>query len=356
MRREAKLLLNKALDSLILSVEVFNRPYDRGRQTATLILLDHAFEMLLKAAILHRGGRIRERRARQTIGFDACIRVGLSNGAIKFLGDEQALLLQSINGLRDAAQHHILDISEGQLYMQTQSGVTLFRDLLQSVFGRDLALELPERVLPVAVHAPNDLQTLFDSEIKEIRSLLRPGRRRHTEAMARLRPLAILDSAMRGEKGQPGRGELSRIKKAVASNRPWAEIFPGVASVQITTEGAGSKIELRLTKKDGEPVHLVPEGTPDASVVAIRRVSELGYYNLGLRQVAQHVGLTQPRALAVVKELRLQEDDEYFKIIRIGKQTHKRYSQKAIRKIEEELPNLDMTAVWEKHRPRPKRK
>jgi hypothetical protein len=91
--------------------------------------------MLLKAAILHRGGRIREKRANQTIGFDACVRRLLSDGRIKFLEKEQALVLQTINGLRDAAQHHLLDISEGQLYIHMPSGVTLFRDLLKSVLS-----------------------------------------------------------------------------------------------------------------------------------------------------------------------------------------------------------------------------
>lgn len=55
MKKEAKILLEKAVNSLILSVEHFNRPWDQGRVEAVLILLDHAFEMLLKAAILHRG-------------------------------------------------------------------------------------------------------------------------------------------------------------------------------------------------------------------------------------------------------------------------------------------------------------
>jgi hypothetical protein len=183
MKREAKLLLQKASDALVLSIELFNRPHDRGRISGTLIQLDHGFEMLLKAAILHRGGRIRERRAKETIGFDACVRRSLSDGKIKYLSEEQALVLQTINGLRDAAQHHLLDISEGQLYLHAQSGVTLFRDLLQSVFGQQLATYLPTRVLPVSTAAPTDLETLFDHEVAEITKLLKPGRRRKVEAL-----------------------------------------------------------------------------------------------------------------------------------------------------------------------------
>jgi hypothetical protein len=41
MKREATFLLKKATDSLILAIEHFNRPIDRGRVSAVLILLDH---------------------------------------------------------------------------------------------------------------------------------------------------------------------------------------------------------------------------------------------------------------------------------------------------------------------------
>lgn len=159
MKKEARILLEKAVNSLILTVEHFNRPWDQGRVEAVLILLNHAFEMLLKAAILHRGRRIREPKAKQTIGFDKCARVGLSDGKIKFLTPEQALLLQSINSLRDAAQHHLLDISEQHLYLQAQAGLTWFKDLMHAVFGKDLAIQLPDRVLPLSttphrLHSP----------------------------------------------------------------------------------------------------------------------------------------------------------------------------------------------------------
>jgi len=36
----------------------------------------------MKAAILHRGGRIREKRAKETIGFDKCVRISLSDGKV----------------------------------------------------------------------------------------------------------------------------------------------------------------------------------------------------------------------------------------------------------------------------------
>jgi hypothetical protein len=348
MKREAKLLLEKAIDSLILAIELFNRPHDRGRVSSTLIQLDHGFEMLLKAAILHRGGRIREKRAKETIGFDACVRRALSDGTIKYLSEEQALVLQTINGLRDAAQHHLLDISEGQLYVHVQSGVTLFRDLLRSVFGQDLACHLPARVLPVSTSPPTDLATLFDSEVREIKKLLQPGRRRRIEALACLRPLAILDATIRGEKGQPSDSDLRRIGKEISQGKGWDDVFRGAAAVEISADGAGPALSLRLSKKEGIPIQLVPEGTPGGAVVAVRRVNELDFYSLGAKQLAEKLGVSLPKVLAVVDYLGLREKPECYKEFRIGSQTHKRYSPKAIDAINGALKRETVEEIWAK--------
>lgn len=348
MKREAKLLLGKACDALVLSIELFNRPHDRGRVSSTLIQLDHGFEMLMKAAILHRGGRIRDKLAKETIGFDACVRRSLSDGAIKYLTEEQALVLQTINGLRDAAQHHLLDISEGQLYIHVQSGVTLFRDLLKSVFDQDLARHLPTRVLPVSTSPPTDLATLFESEVTEIKKLLKPGRRRRLEALARIRPLAILNATIQGEKGQPSDGNLRRIGVEVSQGRAWTEVFQGAAAVEIAADGAGPSLSLRLSKKEGIPIQLVAEGTPGASVVAVKRVDELGFYSLGARQLAEKAGLTMPKVVAVVDHLGLRGQAECYKEIKIGKAVFKRYSKNAVEAIQECLKKESADEIWQK--------
>lgn len=346
MKREAKLLLEKACDALVLSIELFNRPNDRGRVSSTLIQLDHAFEMLLKAALLHRGGRIREKRAKETIGFDACVRRALSDGKHKFLTEEQALVLQTINGLRDAAQHHLLDISEGQLYVHVQSGVTLFRDLLKKVFNENLVTHLPMRVLPVSTSPPTTLATLFESEVEEIKKLLRPGKRRQIEVMARLRPLAILDSTIQGEKGQPSDADLRRMSKDLLAGKTWIDAFKGASAVEITANGTGPGLSLRLSKKEGIPIQLVAEGTPGASVVAVKRVNELDFYNLGAKQVAEKLSTSIPKAIAVVDHLKLRSKPDCYKEFKIGSLLHKRYSQKALDEIRIALNKENLDDIW----------
>ena len=351
MKREAKLLLDKALDALVLSIELFNRPHDRGRVTGTLIQLDHSFEMLMKAAILHRGGTIREKRAKETIGFDACVRRSLSDGDIKYLNEEQALVLQAINGVRDAAQHHLLDISEAQFYVHVQSGVTLFRDLLEGVFDQALSKHLPKRVLPVSTTPPTSLATMFDTEIAEIKKLLKPGRRRQVEALARLRPLAILNATIQGEKGQPSDADLRRIAAEVSSGgKAWGDVFRGAAAVEIAADGAGPSISLRLTKKEGIPIQLVAEGTPGASVVAVKRVDELSFYSLGAQELAEKLDLTMPKVVAIVDHLGLRGRTNCYKEIKIGKAVFKRYSPLAIDAIKAALETENAEDIWRKHK------
>jgi len=350
MKREARLLVGKARDSLMLSIEFFNRPHDLGRATTTLILLDHSFEMLLKAGIVHRGGRIREKRANETIGFDKCVRCALSDGAIKFLNEEQALTLQVINSLRDAAQHHLLDISENQLYVHIQAGVTLFRDLLKSVFDWDLCKLLPNRVLPVSTSAPLDLNVLFDNEVAEIVKLLQPGSRKRLQAQARLCPLVILDASIKGEKGQPSPEKLQRLGNELVAGKTWQDIFPGVTSMEITAEGTGSSLSLRFTKKEGIPIHMVPEGTLGASVVGVKRVNELDFYNLSRNQVAEKVKLTGPKTTAIIKYLKIEDDIDCFKEIKFGKAKFKRYSQKTVQRIAQALQEVSILEIWEEYK------
>lgn len=250
MKKEVKLLREKAISSLLLSIEHFNRPWGRGRQDAVLILLDHSFEMLLKASILHRGGRIREPRETNTIGFDACVRRALSAPSIQFLTDVQALVLQTINGLRDAAQHHLVDLSENQLYFHAQSGVTLFRDLLDSVYGAKLASSMPERVLPISTVAAVNPLVMFKEGVEEVRRLLTPGTRRQAEAESRLRGLAIMDGAIRGEVTQPGEAGLKRLGQQIRQGKTLDDLFPGII---ILTPGDGRQLVQHMP-------HALPRG------------------------------------------------------------------------------------------------
>lgn len=346
MRKEAKHLYQKAIDSLTLSIELFNRPNDCGRIHGVLIFMDHSFEMLLKASIIHKGGKIKEKGAKETIGFSASVRKGFSDNTIKFLTDTDVLTLQTINGLRDAAQHYTLEMSEQYLYFQAQAGLTLFRDIAKKVFNIDLKTQLPVRVLPLSTTPPMDIQAFFSTEVQEIKKLLAPKSRKKLEATEKLRALAIMENAIQGNESQPSDTELKALAKRLSKATNWGQLFPSVSTLSFTQNGYGPSLDLRITKSEGVPVTVVPEGTPGAGVVAIKRVNELDFYNLGRDQLAKKLNLTGPKTTAAVKHFGIKEDPECFKHLKVGNVPFDRYSQKAIEKIKEGLKTKTIEEIW----------
>ena len=349
MKREARVLHEKSVDSLFLAIEHFNRPTDRGRVEAVLILLDRAFELFLKGAILHRGGRIRDKHAKETIGFEKAVRKCMSEEPVKFLADEEALTVQMLNSLRDAAQHYILDLSEQHLYLHCQSGVTLYASLQERVFGIKLSDQLPARVLPVTTAPPKSLEALIEVEFAEVKALLRPGNRKSLQARAKLRGLAILEASLTGQRTQPTEGDLNHVIRGVRKGTTWSDIFPGIASLDLKTEGTGLNVSVHLVKKAGEAVQLVPEGTPGATVIAVRKVDKLGFYNLGLKSLAEKLNLSRYRVLALVRFLKIQETQDYYDEFVIDSQRFKRYSEKAVEFITAQIPNIDVNAIAKSH-------
>jgi hypothetical protein len=348
MKREAKHLLTRAVNSLVLAIEHFNRPHDRGRQETVLILADHAFEMFLKSAILFKDGKIRKRKADNTLGFEGCVNACLLDPKVKFLKNEEADTLRILNNLRDGAQHHFILLSEQQLYLAIQSAVTLFDDVLSRVFSEHLSDYFPLRVLPISTVPPKDFPGMMEEEVASIRGMLTAGSRRRTEARARLRTIALIDAAVRQDPRHPSDADL-HAKLSLIASEDWRKVFPGAASLSLTSDGGGVPISLRITKTDGVPVHLVKEGDQSATVVAVKKIDALSFYNLSSTALAMEIGLSPPRMLAVVRFLKLQDDEECFKTFQLGKSVFKRYSPKAVTKIREALPALDMGKVWEQH-------
>lgn len=355
IKKEPASLLRKSIDSLALAVELFNRPSDVGRSDSVLILLDHAFEMLLKAGILHRGGRIRDPGMSNTIGFNACVSRARSNATCKFLSDDDGIVLVTINALRDASQHHLSEISEEQLYLHVQSGVTLFRSLLIRVFDIDIVSFMPRRVLPLSTVAFTSIEALFDQSVAEVQKLLAPGKRRRQEAIAALRPLAIMDRAITGDDGQPSERGLHKFAERIRAGEDWRTIFLGINLIECVAENDGPTISLRINKKEGIDIQIVRTEDEADAALALKRVDELSYYNLSPAKLAEHLQITQPKCLALRRHLKLEEDSDFYKEFAIDSQSFGRFSYRGLERARQEMERLtdeQWKNIWETHRPR----
>jgi hypothetical protein len=77
-------------------------------------------------------------------------------------------------------------------------------------------------------------------------------------------------------------------------------------------------------------------------------VDELGFYSLGAKQLAVKVGLSMPKAVAVVDHIGIRSNAECYKEFKIGKSLFKRYSPKAVDAIKAALQEESAEVIWAK--------
>lgn len=347
LRNSARILKKKSVASLRTSVVAFNSPNDDGRVTAALLHLQHAFEMLLKAALNQARQEVFDPRTGRSISFEQAVRRAESAPNIK-LSVGEAGTLRAIDAMRDDEQHWFTEVDEGLLYLHVRAGVTLYDDLLFRVFGDRLADHLPLRVLPISTEAPQDFQFLVDREYAKIAELLKPGRRAGAEARARVRALLAME-AHEDPDTKVSDTDVNRVVKGIRANKGREKVFPRLGGVGANIGGDGIAVEVRFVKQGGLPVTYTSDVTGDADVAAIREVDLQRKYHRSGFEMSDKLRLTRPRGAALREHLGLDADENCVHVFHFGSQRHTRYSDNAFIAMREALKSLDMDAIWQSH-------
>jgi len=108
------------MSSLRRGLAAFNSYDEDGRVTAILLHLQHASEMLLKAALVQMRIGIFDKTGRSH-GFEKCLNLARSHCR---LNENQAGVMRAVDSLRDAEQHWILVAEEDVLYLHARALVT----------------------------------------------------------------------------------------------------------------------------------------------------------------------------------------------------------------------------------------
>jgi hypothetical protein len=343
LRREAGILKRKSLASLRCATAAFNSLDDDGRVTDVLLHMQHAFEMLLKAALVQRSVKVFEPKLGQAIGFEKCVNLGSEH--LK-LTAEEAGTLRAIAALRDDQQHWYNHVAEGLLYAHARAAVTLFDDLLQREFEERLVDHLPHRVLPISAEPPRDIQLLIDEEYQQISALLQPGRRRRPEAQARIRSLLAMEAHV-FEGVQVSRKDVARVQRAIVGGKSREQVFPRLGVLGTDVAGEGLEVVVRFSKTKGPPVRFVA-GDDDVEVAAIREVDLQRKYHWAPRELAEKLKLSGPRALALRRYLGIDDDPACRHDFVFGSQKHMRFSDNAFTRMRDASEEVDMGEIWEK--------
>jgi hypothetical protein len=168
-------LHDKAITSMTVATRTFNDLSNVGRETQVLLSLQHAFEMLLKSAVVQHRAKVFEKKSGRAITFGGCINQAQNHSVITLSADDAGTLC-AIEALRDSEQHWFNEVSEQLLYRYARAGMTIFDALLDRVFGERLASFLPNRVLPISTDPPKDLTLLLERGVQADRGSRSCGR------------------------------------------------------------------------------------------------------------------------------------------------------------------------------------
>lgn len=338
----------KALSSFRSGVGAFNALDDEGRTTLVLLTLQHAFEMLLKAALEAKKVPVFDERSGKSISLEHAIRKCQQVESIA-MSDDESGTVRALDSLRDAEQHWHVVVDEGLLYLYVRSAVTLFDDLLARVFSERLGDHLPTRVLPISAEPPEALELLVDREYERIARLLKPGRRATAEANARIRALLATEALADPDAAEVSETDVRRVARGIREGKARTQVFPKLSGYSADVTGSGLTVEVRLVKSGGLPVTYT--NGPEVNPSAIRTVDLEKKFYMGPYDLADRSGVTRGRATALRRHLALDGNDDHFSHRFVfGNTKHLRYSDNALKAMRRALVTVDLERVWALHR------
>lgn len=349
VRRVSAQLRDKAVSSLRRGIAAFNSPDDDGRQTAVLLHLQHAAEMTLKAGLTERRRDVFDKRSGRSLGFDRCLALAREHLAVT---DDEAGTLRTIDSLRDDEQHWLAEVSEELLFLHARATVGVIDALFEKTFSERVADHLPDRALPLTSKPLDDFDVLVNSQYDQISELLQTGKRRRSEARAKIRGMLAMEAHL-AEDVRVSERDVNRVERGVKDGKPLEAVFPRLREISANVESEGPSVKVHFTKREGAPVHFVPADDP-GETAAVREVDLQKKYHWSATALADKLGLTSPKATALRRHLEIDEDPDCVHKFTFGNLDLIRYSDNALTKMraETEKPGFDMDTIWEENRTR----
>jgi hypothetical protein len=349
VRREANALRLKALASLRRSADAFNSSNDDGRVTSTLLHLQHAFEMLLKAALVQKRQKVMDPDTGRSYGFEKCVNLAKQHLG---LNEADAGVLRAIDSMRDDEQHYHALIDEALLHTHCRAAVPIFDTLLQAVFGERLADQLPVRVLPLATRPPEDVQALIDAQFSQVKRLLRPGTRRQADARAMVRGLLALEAHTSDRTVQVSEKDVTRVVQGVRAGKSRVQVFPKLSTLGTESiDGGELLVKVKFVRNDPSavPVRFVA-GDEDAAAIRLHDMRDKFHWSA--TELAKKLGISTFQSKALRWKLGIDDDESCRYVFTFGKTRHPMFSDNAYTKMRDTLaePGFSTQAAWLEYR------
>jgi hypothetical protein len=224
--------IDSAIDSLLAASRIFDDPFFPSRQETILMLLNHAFEMLLKAAVLKKTGRLRAKGEKHNYSFAKCL--GICFLKLELFNETSLAGLKIINSLRDAAVHDTLQLNEGILAHFYVMAVIIFHDILKRVSAaKQIERRIPLKKILIESRPAEEFNFYVRKDFAAAKKMLKLSKKRAEEALIKLRPYLIVENELR--ETAEGRAALSEalVIKMILRGKTMENVLPFVSSLFI---------------------------------------------------------------------------------------------------------------------------
>jgi len=146
-------LLSKSIESITLAIELYNKPLIKYRTESVIVLIINSWENVLKALIQKNSwAKIYNRKKDESKPFDECIECVKTQLGKKYNDDwyESTILLykERCKIIHFYKELNVID------YMIIQSNIILFKDFVQSFFGKSIIKDKNWYILPIGTELP----------------------------------------------------------------------------------------------------------------------------------------------------------------------------------------------------------
>lgn len=142
MKRLTKNLIENSIEAFIHALETVNRPSVKYRIEAFCFLFCNAWELLLKAKLLHEGKKIfypkQRKKPRRSLSLDDCLNRVFTSDI-----DPIKLNIKTIHDFRNNAIHLVIPFIPVDIMALFQAGVLNYPKALQEWFGINLSEQIP---------------------------------------------------------------------------------------------------------------------------------------------------------------------------------------------------------------------
>jgi hypothetical protein len=236
-------------------------------------------------------------------------------------------------------------VPEDALFVNARVLITTLDEVLAEHFADTLADNLPLRVMPLSTTALPSFDIVVDREFRHIAELLAPNKRARDEARGRIRTLLAMEAHV-SETVEVSERDIDRIEKAIRAGTQVEHVFPRLVALSSNVTGEGPTLRVHFSKKEGAPVRYVSGDDPEAAG-AIREVDLQKKYHLSPSVLAERVGLTASKCKALREMLHVDEDQSNMMVFEFGSQKHARFSDNALRILQENNQPEAVAAAWQ---------